>query len=270
MRGWETRIQTGNAEMDRHTVEQHRSAAAAQGLWFEARPLPEGGYYVRAAPAAQAASAAQGYSAPQGASAVAPQQGHAPAQQGYAQRGHAPAQQGYAQQGHGPQGAALARAQWGHAPQGHAPAAHAAPKSAYAAAGFLAVGAGIKHFTRTLIYEGQGSVEQIQRDLDALRAFDDSVEGKQARWGKTSAFGFVVGVISLFLIGVFPPLAVGAIGFIALGALSLIPYFRYKRVNLEDRRYELVAGLLGLIESGLIGRADELARRNAGYSGQGQ
>jgi modulator of FtsH protease len=58
MSGWETRIATGNYDLDRQTVEQHRQAAAAQGLGFDAQPLPTGGYYVRAFPA-------QGYGAPQ-------------------------------------------------------------------------------------------------------------------------------------------------------------------------------------------------------------
>ncbi len=48
MVGWEQRIVTGNAEADRQTVEQHRQAAAAQGLSFYAQPLQGGGFQVRA------------------------------------------------------------------------------------------------------------------------------------------------------------------------------------------------------------------------------
>ena len=48
MSGWETRIATGNPQADQQTVEQHRQAAAAQGLAFEAQPIPQGGYQVRA------------------------------------------------------------------------------------------------------------------------------------------------------------------------------------------------------------------------------
>lgn len=51
MSGWEQRIATGNPQADQMTVEQHRQAAAAQGLSFEAQPLPAGGFYVRAYPA---------------------------------------------------------------------------------------------------------------------------------------------------------------------------------------------------------------------------
>jgi modulator of FtsH protease len=59
MNGWETRIVTGNPQADHQTVEQHRQAAAAQGLQFDAQPLPGGGYHVRA-------FAPQGYGPPQG------------------------------------------------------------------------------------------------------------------------------------------------------------------------------------------------------------
>ena len=39
MSGWETRIATGNPQVDQATVEQHRSAAAAQGLSFDVQPI---------------------------------------------------------------------------------------------------------------------------------------------------------------------------------------------------------------------------------------
>jgi modulator of FtsH protease len=50
MSGWEQRIVTGNPHADQAAVEQHRQAAAAQGLAFDAQPLPTGGFYVRAYP----------------------------------------------------------------------------------------------------------------------------------------------------------------------------------------------------------------------------
>lgn len=50
MSGWETRIVTGNIQADQMTVEQHRRAAAAQGLALDVQPLPTGGYDVRAYP----------------------------------------------------------------------------------------------------------------------------------------------------------------------------------------------------------------------------
>ena len=86
MSGWETRIATGNLQADQRTVEEHRQAAAAQGLSFDAQPLPQGGYYVRA------------FVQPDG-----PRQGGYPQQGGYAQQGgYQHAQQGgyqHAQQG---------------------------------------------------------------------------------------------------------------------------------------------------------------------------
>lgn len=81
MSGWETRIATGNPQVDQMTVEQHRQAAAAQGLSFDVQPLPAGGYFVRAYAAAP----------PQ-------QQGYGPPMGGYPQQ----QQQAYGQQGYGP------------------------------------------------------------------------------------------------------------------------------------------------------------------------
>ncbi len=69
MSGWEQRIVTGNPQADYAAVEQHRQAAAAQGLAFEAQPLPTGGYYVRA------------YAAQQHGYAQQPQQGYPQQQQ---------------------------------------------------------------------------------------------------------------------------------------------------------------------------------------------
>lgn len=66
MSGWEQRIVTGSPQADHATVEQHRQAAAAQGLAFEAQPLPTGGFHVRAYPAQQGGYSRQpqGYGAP--------------------------------------------------------------------------------------------------------------------------------------------------------------------------------------------------------------
>jgi modulator of FtsH protease len=70
MSGWEQTIVTGNPQADQAAVEQHRQAAAAQGLAFHAQPLPTGGFYVRAYPPPQG-----GYGPPQG--------GYGPPQGGY-------------------------------------------------------------------------------------------------------------------------------------------------------------------------------------------
>lgn len=69
------------------TVEQHRQAAAAQGLSFDVQPLPTGGYFVRAYAAAPQQQ--QGYGPPMGG--YPQQQAYGP-QGGY---GQAPQQQGY-------------------------------------------------------------------------------------------------------------------------------------------------------------------------------
>jgi modulator of FtsH protease len=106
MSGWEQRIVTGNPQADHATVEQHRQAAAAQGLAFDAQPLPTGGYYVRA------------YAVTAGGTPAPP--GH---QQGYPQQ---PQQQ-----------------QWGGAPGGMTFSTVSHAGSAASGAGGVVVGGGV-------------------------------------------------------------------------------------------------------------------------------
>jgi modulator of FtsH protease len=83
MSGWEQNIVTGNWHADQATVEQHRQAAAAQGLAFEAQPIPTGGFHVRAYPR-------PGYGPPQGGYgqyAPPPQQGYGAPPPSYAAPG---------------------------------------------------------------------------------------------------------------------------------------------------------------------------------------
>jgi modulator of FtsH protease len=96
MAGWEQRIATGNPQMDQMTVEQHRQAAAAQGLAFDAQPLPGGGWMVRAYAAGPPMG---GYGPPQGGYG-APQGGYPqqPQQYGAPQGGYGAPQGGYPQQ----------------------------------------------------------------------------------------------------------------------------------------------------------------------------
>jgi modulator of FtsH protease len=100
MSGWETKIQTGNPQMDQMTVEQHRQAAAAQGLQLDVQPLPGGGFNVRAF-APQAAQQAQGYGG---------QGGYGQGAQQYGQQQHAYGQQQQHAYGAQPQAAGYGQA----------------------------------------------------------------------------------------------------------------------------------------------------------------
>jgi hypothetical protein len=55
MQGYPTVIRTGNSELDVQTVEQHRRAAAAQGITLFVVPLPGGGFQLSATAPAQEA-----------------------------------------------------------------------------------------------------------------------------------------------------------------------------------------------------------------------
>ncbi|APR85486.1 Putative TEGT family carrier/transport protein [Minicystis rosea] len=118
MSGWETRIATGNPQADQMTVEQHRQAAAAQGLSFDAQPLPGGGFHVRAYVAAPGGYP-QGYPQQQ-QQAYGPPMGGYPQQQ---QQQYGAAPSGYPQQ-----------QQYGAAPSGY-PQQQAYGTPAYAGGG---------------------------------------------------------------------------------------------------------------------------------------
>lgn len=144
MSGWETRIATGNPQADQMTLDQHRQAAAQQGLSFDAQPLPGGGFHVRAYAAQQGYGQPQqqGYGPPMGGYGQQPQQGYGAPQGGYAppqQQGYGAPQGGYAPpQGHAPQSGYAQPQQGGYAQQqgGYA------QQQGYGAPGYAAAGAG--------------------------------------------------------------------------------------------------------------------------------
>ena len=78
---WEWQVNTGNPQQDQMMLDTYRQQAAAQGMSFDAQPLPTGGYHVRMAPAA----APQGFAPPQNQAWGAQPQQPAPQQQWGAQ-----------------------------------------------------------------------------------------------------------------------------------------------------------------------------------------
>ena len=57
MQGYPTIVRTGRHDLDVQTVEQHRRAAAAQGIVLVVQPLPGGGFQLSAAPAGEGVGA---------------------------------------------------------------------------------------------------------------------------------------------------------------------------------------------------------------------
>ncbi|MCC6647093.1 MAG: Bax inhibitor-1/YccA family protein [Polyangiaceae bacterium] len=92
---WEWQVNTGNPQHDQMMLDTYRQQAAAQGMSFDVRPSPTGGYVVKMSQGAPA-----GFAPPQQQQWGAPAQQQAPQQQW-----GAPAQQQAQQQ------------QWGAAPQ---------------------------------------------------------------------------------------------------------------------------------------------------------
>src|SRR5688572_23469118 len=50
MSSWETTVNTGNAQTDQQHLDYYRQQAASGGMSLEVKPLPGGGFHVRAIP----------------------------------------------------------------------------------------------------------------------------------------------------------------------------------------------------------------------------
>ncbi len=104
----------------------------------------------------------------------------------------------------------------------------------------------IQQFQREACYQAKDSPQAILADIAVIRGLDTVAEGKQRLWGWLSVLFLVVGGIALLVGG--PGTIVGIIFLMGFGVALLIRR-GHKNSNVEDRRYELVAGLLPLLEA---------------------
>lgn len=215
MQGWEQQVRTGHPQADQAEVQRLEHTARSQGLAVAVLPLPSGGFHVRAYPTW----------------AASPQAMHTPPQA--AHPGPAP-------------GMAPAQAAPGAAPGPAAPDALAGP---LAAAGYLATPEGQESIRTTLHYAAQGSPMQILADLGQLGALDKSSEKLQKKWGWLSGGGCFVGIVALVFVVMVPPLLVLCVLGTALFGFGIWRYGKYKKTNLEDRRYQLAARVVRLLSA---------------------
>lgn len=106
-------------------------------------------------------------------------------------------------------------------------------------------------FSRTLIYSRTAPPGAIVRDMRALRQIDRFSEHRQAIWGWMSGIGLVATVV-LGPVGFFVGMSTESL--LIAGVALLFPLVftsisiairsRYKRLNLDNRRYELVTRLM--------------------------
>lgn len=104
-------------------------------------------------------------------------------------------------------------------------------------------------FKRSLSYKVSGTAESVLNDMAYLRQLDDEQEKKCRVWsrvGLTGIFVIVAGVICLFA-----EFIVAGVSVSVIGLLMVIVGFSLKaihgRLDLDDRRYEVVSGLLRLL-----------------------
>ena len=108
-----------------------------------------------------------------------------------------------------------------------------------------------EQFQRSLIYSSQADAPSLQADIQLLRDMDEHSEANQSKWTKCAiGFALVTAVCIGIAVSNDPPLpllliaaAIFGIGFI----YSITRYLKFKRTNVDNRRYELLDELLTLI-----------------------
>ncbi|MCZ7648689.1 MAG: hypothetical protein M5U26_26105 [Planctomycetota bacterium] len=102
-------------------------------------------------------------------------------------------------------------------------------------------------FKSSLIYQTADTVNSIRLDVAELRKLDKYKESKQAKWTWLGCMGllavFITGIGSIFLPLLLPLLAVAGV----VTVVSFVIRSIHKRLNYENRRYELLDKVLGLI-----------------------
>jgi hypothetical protein len=114
--------------------------------------------------------------------------------------------------------------------------------------------AAVKRLEKSLVYSTEATTEQIREDIDRLRTFDVEHEQLQ-RKGKLLIAGGVAGIAGGVAAGL---LGSGSVAIVVLGVLlgatgavlaiaGIWLTLRHGRLNLENRRYEVLSGLMRLL-----------------------
>lgn len=119
-------------------------------------------------------------------------------------------------------------------------------------------------FQKSLIYECADALGSVREDMQLVRDLDNESERLQAKWRNIAIVAFLGGFGVLLWgagSGDTEGFAIGAAALLgALFVYSLVTYFRVKRTNVDNRRYELVSKLVGLVGVDLD-RSQPLATR---------
>ncbi|HEX8434073.1 hypothetical protein [Archangium sp.] len=115
----------------------------------------------------------------------------------------------------------------------------------------------VKRFSEELVYRSRSSCAQLLADLRFLRDFDVDKEKRQGRafsmgCGALLFAGVILCFVGSLVTNVFAiPVFLGGCAVLLLGTgiYSFVRHSRYKRLNLENRRYELVTRMLELLRA---------------------
>ncbi|MCA9139814.1 MAG: hypothetical protein KDB00_23740 [Planctomycetales bacterium] len=105
-------------------------------------------------------------------------------------------------------------------------------------------------FSRSRRYHATGNAGLILGDIQKLREFDSFQERRNMIWILVVVFGFVlffVGIAFLFMDRTTPAWVTGGVGLATIFTSFTILAMR-SGLDLDNRRYELVAGILGLLQ----------------------
>ena len=112
-------------------------------------------------------------------------------------------------------------------------------------------------FRRSLSYRGSNAVGTVLSDMTRLRQFDREQEKKGLFCKRIAGMGGVslmIGSICLFAEYTRTGMVLNGIG-LPLTVIGVLLLFRYRRLNLDNRRYELVFGLLSLLRKDMAATA---------------
>lgn len=106
-------------------------------------------------------------------------------------------------------------------------------------------------FKKTLHYQSSATVKSVLNDFEYFKQFDQEQEKKCRTWGMICGAGVVLILPGLFLfIMEWIPLGIGVMFVGCVVAIAAgINYRINKRLDLEDKRYELASGVLQLLKT---------------------
>lgn len=127
-------------------------------------------------------------------------------------------------------------------------------------------------FQRSLVLKRQSDLSSLQADMEMLRKFDQDSEAKQSKWTKlaiASVLGGIALVVAVNVLFEFDEIVsvITAVAFAASFIFCLVRMFRFRRTNLDNRRYELCDSLLELIRVDLDHSQPVTARLDCRHPG---